>query len=510
MIALRKSLICRKNFFVFLVSSISLGAPDKTFKFHIVNEPSSLKPWEQKNSNSGYMLSQIVGTLLSYQDHKIQSNLAQKCHFVSPLKVECLLKKDLKWSNNSPIQAVHFVKAFQKFIDPINKAPQAELLFSVKNAEKIFKGEVKPEFLGVKAVNNQKLRIDLEKQDTDFLYTLTSPLLGPLPTEDFPTTEELKKSPQKWVSSGAYQIAEWNPPSQIRLNPNPHFWKKNLRPPIEIQVIPEDSVALSLYEKNELDFLRRLPTLLIPKFKGTPDFNQIEQYRFDYIGFSPKHRENLSLRRAISRSIQYKELQNLFHSPGLPGCPGIPSHLLNQEDCLKFDPVEGMSEWSNLRGRPTKIEIQYSRQGGDDHRRNMEWLQSELKKNLKIESEASGLDNQIFIDKLITKPADLFRKGIAPQRPTCHSALKAFLPNSPENYTQFSDPKYEEILEALSTTRDESKRKKLCSDAIHLLLKDFWIIPTGPIHFTLLVKPQWKNWKLNELNQLDLSELSSN
>lgn len=507
--------------FILLIIAFSAFAPSsqgadgpaitpRRFKFHLINEPSSLRPWEQKNSSSSYLLSQIVGTLLTYQDKKLSGNLAEKCFFKKPTLVQCDLKKNLKWSNSKPLTALHFVKAFQNFVDPKNKAPQAEILFGVKNAKSIFLGQLPPEKLGVEAKTSpasSSLFIKLEEPDIDFLYNLSNSLLAPLPDEGLPSIDELKKSPKSWISSGSYMISSWNAPEQVLLSPNTEYWKKNQRPPLEISVIGEDSVALNLYEKDELDFLRRLPTLLIPKYKDRSDFFQIEQYRFDYIGFSPKFRENLPLRRSIGLSINFKELQNLFHSPGLPGCPGVPSHLVDKEECLQFDLVEASSEWSNLKNKPNKIEIIYSKQGGDDHRRSMEWLQSELKKNLKLNSEASSMDNQIFLERLSQKPGDVFRKGLAPSRPTCSSALKAFQANNPENFIQFSDPKYETLISQLGRTENLNKRKKLCSEAIHILLKDYWLIPTGPIHFTLLAKSEWKNWKLNELNQLDLSEL---
>jgi oligopeptide transport system substrate-binding protein len=49
--------------------------------------------------------------------------------------------------------------------------------------------------------------------------------------------------------------------------------------------------------------------------------------------------------------------------------------------------------------------------------------------------------------------------------------------------------------------------KKLCTDAIHILADENWIVPLGEIHFSLLVSPKFTGWKLNSLNQLDLTGL---
>jgi oligopeptide transport system substrate-binding protein len=477
------------------------------FRFHLVSEPGSLRPWEQKNSVAGYFLSQITGTLLSYQDRKLQGNLAEKCLFQNPTHVRCTLRKNLQWSDSSPLTAGDFVRAFQELSSPQNKAFRADLIFPIKNARKVFQGELPANDLKVQSPTPLILDIFLEKPDPDFLFSLTSPLLAPLPAEKPPTIEELRKKPDLWKSSGPYTLDTWEAQKKIRLKNNPHFWKKTERPPVEILIINEDTVALSLYEKGELGFLRRLPTLFIPKFKGRPDYFEIEQFRFDYLGFSQRWKDNTDLRLALSQSLRYSDLQNLYHAKGLPGCPGIPAHLLSENICHTLKPDQAKQLWSNLKDKPKKLELLYSRQGGDDHKRSMEWFQSEWKTQLGANVEVTGLENKIFTERLEKNPPDIFRKGIAPERPTCLSALEAFETGNTENYIRFSQKEYDQILATLRTTTDESKKKKLCGRALHVLMDLAWIIPTGPIHFTILAQTRWTGWKLNELNQLDLSGL---
>ena len=489
------------------LASASLANTATPFRFHLVSEPASLKPWEQKNSSAGYLLSQITGTLLTYQDRKLQPNLAEKCSFQKPTLVRCQLRKNIKWNSGKAITAADFVRGFQSLIDPKNKAFRADLLFPVANAVKVFKGQAQKKDIQVKAPSERVLEIELTQPDSEFLYTLTSPLLAPLPASPLPNVVELRGNPALWMSSGAYEIQSWEAQKKITLKPNSHFWKKGARPSLEVIPISEDSVALNLYEKGELSFLRRLPTLFIPKYKGRPDFFEIEQIRFDYLGFAPRWRELQPLRRAISRALPYAELQALYQAKGTPGCPGIPESLAGEKVCLIYDPVEAQSEWQPLRGKPEKFEIGYSKQGGDDHKRSMEWVQAELKKNLNLRVELNGLENQIFIEKLEKNPPDLFRKGIAPERPTCLSALENFETGNSENYIQFSDPRFDEILKKMRTISQDKPKQKLCAEALHLLIDPAWIIPTGPIHFTLLAQESWTGWKLNELNQLDLSEL---
>ncbi len=489
------------------ISSTSISQSPSTFRFHLISEPASLKPWEQKNSGSGYLLTQVTAALMTYQDHKLSGNLAQKCEFKKPKLIKCTLRKNLKWSNGKPLVAQDFVRSFQSMLSPKNKGFRADLLFPIANAFKVFKGELQPKDLKVKAPAERVLEITLESADSEFLYALANPLTAPIPATALPNVTDLRVKPNLWLSSGPYQIQEWTPQQKVVLKNNPHFWKKKNRPTLEILPITEDSVALNLYEKGELSFLRRLPALFTAKYKDRPDFYEIHQIRFDYFGFANRWNDRPVVRRSIARALPYSDLQALYFAKGAPGCPGLPENLTTEQVCVTYDPVEAQSEWSPLKDKPRKIELAYSRQGGDNHQRTAEWIQAELKKNLGLQIEVSGLENQIFLEKLEKSTPDLFRKGIAPERPTCLSALENFSTGNAENYIQFSDPRFDEILKTMRESSSEKQKQKLCTEALHLLIDPYWIIPTGPIHFTILMSPQWTGWKLNELNQLDLSEL---
>lgn len=504
------------SIFFVLILAWAMGAsasePPPVFRFHLVTEPVSLRPWDQKNSASGYLLSQVTGTLLTYQDHQLKANLAESCHMLSSKKIQCRLRPNLKWSDGSKISAEDFVRGFQEFVDPKNHSYRADLLFPIKNAKKVFKGELPKEKLGVKIQRKNILEIQLEYSDSEFLYTLTSPLLAPLHEKGVPSIEEIRKTPSAYKSSGAYEILSWEPLKKIILAPNPHFWKKSAdRPQLSIVTIAEDSVALNLYEKGELTFLRRLPTLFIPKYKGKPELFEIDQFRFDYLGFSDKWKSKPQLRKALAQSLNFPELQSLFFAKTPLGCPGFSPTLHHETICHEPDILAAQKIWKETtEAKPKLIELFYSKQGGDDHKRMMEWLQSEWKKNLGIDIEVSSLENKVFVEKIEKAPPDIFRKGIAPDRPTCLSALETFETGNSENYLRFSNPQFDSLMKQMRISMDPKKKKKLCDQGLHLLMDTAYLIPTGSIYFSMLASADWTGWKLNELNQLDLTDLKLN
>jgi oligopeptide transport system substrate-binding protein len=105
------------------------------------------------------------------------------------------------------------------------------------------------------------------------------------------------------------------------------------------------------------------------------------------------------------------------------------------------------------------------------------------------------------------KPPPLFRKGIAVDRPTCLAALSVFTGLHPENYLRLTETAYDEILKKLSQSKTEGAKKKYCTQGIEFLMKDYRLIPLGAYDLSILVKPEFVGWKLNQMNQLDLSDL---
>ncbi|MBL7687019.1 MAG: hypothetical protein JNJ49_03220, partial [Bdellovibrionaceae bacterium] len=51
-------------------------------------------------------------------------------------------------------------------------------------------------------------------------------------------------------------------------------------------------------------------------------------------------------------------------------------------------------------------------------------------------------------------------------------------------------------------------RRKACTAAVRYLIETARIIPTGPIHFAILAKPDFAGWTISPMNQLDLRRLS--
>lgn len=491
---------------LFFVNSFSQVDAKKTyFRLHLFSEPSSLSLLYQKNSNSFYFFNQVTCPLLKWDNNELVPGAAN-CNWVLPgKKYSCEISKNAKFEDGTDILGEHYLKTILQFLTTTPAAPKADLFFTIKNAQAIFLKQKKESELGVKT-EGKKIIFELENIDTDFPQDLTQVFYTASKSINESWLSTKTSSP---VSCGAYALEEKKSGQYISLKPQigyPHAHPH--RPYLKFIYAAEDSIAYQYYLKNELDFLRRLPTLYLKKWQNSSELITSEQIRLDYLGFNIKS-QVFQVSEILAQSIDFKAWQDLYSAKPRPGCFGLPVNFSNKQVCWDYSPIKAKEDLVGLKLNNQKVKLSYSKLGGDDHERTTDFLQEQFKNNLNLNVRVEGLENKIFLQKLENNELDFFRKGIAPTRATCLAALEKFSSESSENYIQFKNNKYMDLLQKLRTTQEnEVKLKsKLCFEMLLILKDEAHIIPTGPLYFSMLLKPQWQGVFLNQLNQLDLSQL---
>lgn len=475
------------------------------FRFHLSVEPGGLDPAKLTSSESNYFLFNVLRGLMKVDtDGNVQPELAERCTWKSGLRVlVCRVKKTARWSDGKPIRAQDFVWSWRRLVAPESKGVGVTLLEGVENAFAIHKGEKSIDQLGIRAINDREVEIRLAKDDREFPDRLAHPALAVVREGGSYDRASATSAP----ISGPYKVAKWQG-GRIRLENNPHY-NTHKRPPIEILVIDEDETALNLYREGTLTFLRRLPTHYLKSWRGSKELYQIPVSRFDYIGFGPGLRAALEFRQALAAALDYKELQVLYDALGTPGCPSLDPRLMKTVSCHHFSKERAQALWAKVPGelKTKRWTLKFSKLGGDDIQKGMEWAQQQWKKNLGLTVDIQGVEQGVYLQELKNNTPDIFRKGVGLDRPTCLAALEIFSKGHPENYLRLDLPEFENALVGLKNATSPKARAERCTKATAILLERAEIIPLGQIHFSMLAKPQFKGWVLNSLNQLDLSNL---
>jgi len=497
-----------------LLFSVVGWSAEKIFRFHVFDEPSSLDPANSDAGRHGYVTGNLFEGLLKYDNKKgLIPAGARWCRWKGALLLECELNPHKKWSDGSSIEAQDYVFAFQRLVDPAFQSRESSQLLQIKNAMEIIEGHKKAANLGVSANGPHKLIFSFEHPDGEFLLRLTNPALVPIKKG---TSRETFMSPQAMALAfnGPYVLKQWVRGKKLVLSPNGKFsGGHKQRPPVEAYFVADEAASLQLYESGELSFLRMIPAGHVQISKTRQDFLNLPVVRFDYFGMSPRYApfQDVEIRKSFAEAVDYEKSDRLFNDEKF-GCAGLTRHLADDKHCLHERKTHLPEE---VRKKLTeKVAINpptfvYSTQGGEFNRITAEWLQGEWKKNLGITIRTEPREAKVFLSDLKSKTPPLFLKRIGVDRPTCLAALENFETGNPNNFIQYSSKEFENILRQMRALKiSDARKKSLCEKALWKLIReDAALIPTGRFSLKMLMNPKAKGWRLNEMNQLDLSQL---
>lgn len=493
---------------VLVCTSSGVGADESTETFRAIwpAAPSGLDPSKLDGTEVNSLFFNLYrGLFRTGKNGVLIKEGASRCKS-KKLQLSCSLNPKIKWSDGSTVLAEDYVFAFRRLINPQNKSRDAGQILSLKNASRILKSELPPEKLGVTAANASTVVFDFEEEDVDFELKLASAALVPL-KKVFVSADK-----STWIFNGPYQVESWVENQKIKLNPQPHYLSLSQvqRPPVEIFFIEDESAALNLFESKKVNLLLRLPVSATLKYQKHPGFEYHATARFDYVGFGPDLKDKPLLRQALVESLNFPEFSKIAYAPEPLGCPGIPPTYFTKNFCLKFSPEHAKKIFkTSLKGQQAPpLVFGFSQMGGDYIRQIAEWYQGQWKRNLGLTVELKSQEQAVYTQTLQMNPPSVFRRGINLSRPSCLAALENFISKSPQNFIRLESQSYDQIIEKLKRAPlDSLSSRKLCDQGLEFLIKNYLLIPQGRIHFLSLSDLKFRGWEINELNQLDLSNL---
>ena len=126
------------------------------------------------------------------------------------LKYTLKIRKNAKWRGDKDLTAHDFVYAFKRAADPLNKAPLANTLDCIKNMGKILNGEMQLNMLGVTAVEDKLLEIELEYDNPEFLSLLCMPIAMPCNEAYFvDTAGRYGLAADTILTNGSFRVFNW-------------------------------------------------------------------------------------------------------------------------------------------------------------------------------------------------------------------------------------------------------------------------------------------------------------
>lgn len=173
-----------------LTACVSDDGTDKAISYSLTDEPKNLDPQMAVDNNSLLVIRNIFEGLTRYdQNGNIIPGVAEEWSSNSDYtEYTFRLRRNAKWSNDTPVTAKDFVYAWKRALDPKTKSSACSPLFSVKNARAINKGEMEVDSLGVTIIDDYTLKVSMEYSYSDFVLQTPKSVFMPCNEEFFLST----------------------------------------------------------------------------------------------------------------------------------------------------------------------------------------------------------------------------------------------------------------------------------------------------------------------------------
>ena len=133
------------------------------------------------------------------------------------------LRKGLKWSDGTDLTADDFRFGLRRALRPETLSPDAQRLFCIKNAEKVYSGSADEAELGVTSDGSRRLTINLEHKDDGLPEALTLALAMPCNEKTFSDAAgRYAMSSELTLCNGPFALSYWDK-TNIKLTRNSNY-----------------------------------------------------------------------------------------------------------------------------------------------------------------------------------------------------------------------------------------------------------------------------------------------
>lgn len=185
------------------------------FKTVISENPATLDPQTSVKDSAQQVIPSIFRGLYRYSGTEIVPDMAESLEISEDgLVWEFTLEDDVYWYDGKDFTtkctAYDYEFAFRRLLSPEAKAKRAEEYYCIKNSEKVNRGELSAEELGVKAESELRLRITLERPCLNFEALLSEPPAMPCNEEFFLKTKgQYGLFSDCLASNGDFWVSGW-------------------------------------------------------------------------------------------------------------------------------------------------------------------------------------------------------------------------------------------------------------------------------------------------------------
>lgn len=493
------------------------AAQKQILRTSLKTDPPSMDPRIGVDTLSDAVIRMLFdGLVYIGRDGKTELALAESYEASSDYQTYTFYLKHVKWSDGTPLTAYDFEATWKEMLTPNAVAPNANLLYLIKNGRAAKKGECSVEEVGVRALDSSTLLIELEHPRTTFLDALTNCAFYAL----HPKMRENALNYNAYISCGPFQLKEYQFQNKIIISKNPYYWDAdNVHlDEVHFYIIRDEATSLLMFKKGEIDWLgsslsgfgmdaipdlKKKGMLSIVPVAGTNwlEFN-VEKFPFN----------NSHIRKALGLAIDRKAIvENIFHNEYEVALSHIPK-IQKQDDWHPFFKdndkeeakrlfAQGLEELKVAKKDFPVVTILYN--NSDMWHKMVQAIQHQWSEVLGIDVQIHGIDWGTYISRLWKKDFEVARFGWRVQYNDPANLLEVYkYKDFLNNHTGWENAEFTAYLDKALECLERSRWAFLDS-AEKILMEEMPAIPLCHTYFLYVEKEYVKDVFVSSLNTAD-------
>lgn len=404
--------------------------------------------------------------------------------------------KQMNWSDGKPVTANDFVFAFQRLFDPSEaEIAYSSLQYGIRNGRNAKEGKVPVTDVGVKAIDDLTLEIQLEYPMPHLPGVLKHYTAFPLPKHAIEQFGDDWTKPENIVVNGPYKLAEARQNDFIRSVKNPAFEGADEICFDEVVYLPvnDHDAMVRRAMAGEIDMNNSFPSGQLEVTKknlpGWPRISPMLATTYTVTNTKKEPFNDARVRKALALAMDREHItQNVLKGGQIPAYSFVPKGIANYtpaeftwKDTPRAERLKMAAALLTEAGygpdRPLKFEYLY-RSTGDNPR-----IAPVLQQNFRdiapwVQPEIRSVETQALYDMQKAKNFIITDTGWVADFNDAYNFL--YLLDSrtgPMNYGQYTNPAYDALLDQAVQEADGARRAELLHQAEALMLSETAVLP---------------------------------
>ncbi len=418
---------------------------------------------------------------LTYIDEngKLFPGIATKIQISQDLKTYTFHLRDANWSNGDKVLAADFEKSWKSMLDPETKSPMAYMLFVIKGAKEFYDDKVAADAVGIKALDDKTLVVQLSSPSPYFLQLTATPNYFPVP--------------QKWddmhpIGNGPFALAEFTPEKPLQFVKNSHYWGNTTVTveKLELQMMEEQEL-LSQFKKGNLDWIGSpLSTLTQTERDSLQNVQYAQAAGVEFLRLNTQKAPftNPKVRKALQLAIDTKAITaNILKGGQKPAQGFVPLGMGIHAEDVSYNPTEAASlfEAGLLEIPMNKAQVpplMFTFIDADRMGKIAELIAQNIKSALNIEVVLDPQAPNAFYEKLFSQDYQIAAGSWFADYYDPMSFLSVFqTPDNGVNCTGWKNAEYSHLLLMSNLEIDPVRRMSYLQQAQDVLMEDLPIVP---------------------------------